>query len=119
MTNDRLVKKHFKKCKKGIMVYNFKEAIESRKVRMEDKYKIGLVYILEMVLLPKESYTYINLEHLSIVDDLEAFNSYSWGRKAFGHKIDVFTRDWKSLVKSYLINNEKYPYSIYGFPLAL
>ncbi|CAA2955589.1 Hypothetical predicted protein [Olea europaea subsp. europaea] len=47
VTNDRLVKKHFKKCKKGIMVRNLKEAIESRKVRMEDKYKIGLVYILE------------------------------------------------------------------------
>ncbi|CAA2999645.1 Hypothetical predicted protein [Olea europaea subsp. europaea] len=32
VTNDRLVKKHFKKCKKGITVYNLKEAIESRKI---------------------------------------------------------------------------------------
>ncbi|CAA3019821.1 sentrin-specific protease 1-like [Olea europaea subsp. europaea] len=31
VTNDRLVKKHFKKCKKGITVHNLKEAIESRK----------------------------------------------------------------------------------------
>ncbi|CAA3012249.1 Hypothetical predicted protein [Olea europaea subsp. europaea] len=117
--NDRLVKKHFKKCKKGITVYNLKEAIKSRKVCMEDKYKIGLVYILETILLPKESYTYINLEHLSMVDDLETFNSYLWGRKVFGCTIDVFMRDWKSLMKSYSINNEKYQYSIYGFSLAL
>ncbi|CAA3012135.1 Hypothetical predicted protein [Olea europaea subsp. europaea] len=86
---------------------------------MEDKYKIGLVYILETVLLPKESYTYINLEHLLMVDDLETFNSYPWERKAFGCTIDVFMRGWKSLMKSYLINNEKYPYSIYGFPFTL
>lgn len=119
VNNDRLVKKHFKKCKKGITVYNLKEAIESCKVSMKDKYKIGLVYILETVLLPKENYTYINLEHLSMVDDLEAFNSYPWGRKAFARTIDVFTRDWRLLVKSYLENNEKYPYSVYGFPLVL
>ncbi|CAA3001905.1 Hypothetical predicted protein [Olea europaea subsp. europaea] len=49
VTNDRLVKKYFKKCKKGITVYNLKDAIESCRVCMEDKYKIVLVYILETI----------------------------------------------------------------------
>ncbi|CAA3020002.1 sentrin-specific protease 1-like [Olea europaea subsp. europaea] len=65
VTNDRLVKKYFNKCKKGITVYNLKDAIESRRVCMEDKYKIVLIWAYEA--LPSIGRSYAeNLEEADL-----------------------------------------------------
>ncbi|OVA01168.1 protein of unknown function DUF1985 [Macleaya cordata] len=46
-----------------------------------DRVKLALVYMLEYFLLGKNKQeTYVNPIHLQIVDDLDLFNLYHWGR---------------------------------------
>ncbi|KAL2454518.1 Uncharacterized protein Adt_47981 [Abeliophyllum distichum] len=45
---------------------------------MEDKYKLGLVYILETMLRCKHHKTSIDVFCLDVVDNIEVFNAYPW-----------------------------------------
>lgn len=80
---------------------------------MLDRLKLGLVYILESVLRCHHRRTGIDLFHLQIVDDLDVFNTYPWGRRCFEDTVHVFTRS-HSRPKGTMRK-----YDTYGLPLAV
>ncbi|XP_022869371.1 uncharacterized protein LOC111388796 isoform X2 [Olea europaea var. sylvestris] len=59
---------------------------------MLDKLKLGLVYILESILRCRHRRTSIDLFSLDVVDDIDAFNSFSWGRRCYTDTLHVFRR---------------------------
>ncbi|KAL2506328.1 Uncharacterized protein Adt_21949 [Abeliophyllum distichum] len=81
---------------------------------MEDKYKLGLVYILETMLRYKHHKTSIDLFCLDVVDNIEVFNAYPWGRRCFIDTLHAFKRI--HTIKGSKTNQN---YDVYGFPLAV
>ncbi|XP_022895023.1 uncharacterized protein LOC111409242 isoform X1 [Olea europaea var. sylvestris] len=81
--------------------------------QMLDRLKLGLVYILESVLRCHHKKTAIDIFHLEIVDDIDRFNNYHWGRRCFEDTVHVFTRS-HSKPKGFVRK-----YNTYGLPLAL
>ncbi|KAL2466884.1 DUF1985 domain-containing protein [Abeliophyllum distichum] len=81
---------------------------------MKDKYKLGLVYILETMLRCKHHKTSIDLFCLDIVDDIEVFNAYPWGCRCFMDTLHAFKR--MHTIKGSKTDRK---YDIYGFPLAV
>lgn len=81
---------------------------------MLDKLKLGLVYILESMVRHHHKKTVIDLFfHLEVVDDINAFNNYPWGRIYFQDTVHVFTR-------SHLKTKESlFKYDICGLPLTV
>ena len=49
----------------------------------DDMVKLSLIYLLECGILGTESQTHIDNEHLTMVEDLDYFNSYSWGTLSY------------------------------------
>ena len=47
-------------------------------VEDDDILKLALLYFLEYGILGKESKAHIDIEHLTMVEDLDYFNSYRW-----------------------------------------
>ncbi|CAA2979799.1 Hypothetical predicted protein [Olea europaea subsp. europaea] len=115
--NCRLVKELFKcsngKIKRGLLLQVFK-----RCKHKNDKYKLGLLIILMYVLLAAEENTFVNPWLFYLVDDLDRFNNYSWGRKSYEYTIKVFKRNLGDILKGYT-TSQRYPYSLDGFPLAI
>ncbi|KAL2480464.1 DUF1985 domain-containing protein [Abeliophyllum distichum] len=56
---------------------------DNEKEDMDDKYKLRLACIYESVLRAKELNTKIDGHILDLVDDLDLFNEYPWGRKIY------------------------------------
>ncbi|KAL2526830.1 Uncharacterized protein Adt_11884 [Abeliophyllum distichum] len=81
---------------------------------MEDKYKLGLVYILETMLRCKLHMTSIDVFCLDVVDDIEVFNAYPWGRRCFMDTLHAFKR--MHTIKGSKTDRK---YDVYGFPLAV
>ena len=49
----------------------------------DDNLKLALLYFLEYGILGKESKAHIDIEHLTMVEDLDYFNSYRWGELSY------------------------------------
>ncbi|BBN70462.1 hypothetical protein Prudu_1481S000100, partial [Prunus dulcis] len=49
----------------------------------DDIYKLALVYFAELVVLGRDKHLNINLNYLTLVEDLDAFNRYLWGSVSF------------------------------------
>ncbi|CAA2972251.1 Hypothetical predicted protein, partial [Olea europaea subsp. europaea] len=81
--------------------------------QMLDRLKLGLIYILESLVRCHHKKTAIDLFHLEIVDNLDRFNDYPWGRRCFEDTVHVFTR---SHLKS---KGAMRKYDTYGLPLAI
>ncbi|XP_022895266.1 uncharacterized protein LOC111409451 [Olea europaea var. sylvestris] len=115
--NCRLVKERFKrsngKIKRGLLLQVFK-----RCKHKNDKYKLGLLVILMYVVLAAEENTFVNPWLFYLVDDLDRFNNYSWGRKSYEYTIKVFKRNLGDMLKGYT-TSQRYPYSLHGFPFAI
>ena len=88
--------------------------------------KIVLVWFLEGALLSSDPKKNISEFHLSLVDELDIFNEYPWGKVAFDM---VFDSLWvKNLAQKYRDHLRKFPhkqlpdmketYTLYGFPFA-
>ncbi|XP_022899392.1 uncharacterized protein LOC111412701 [Olea europaea var. sylvestris] len=60
--------------------------------QMLDRLKLRLVYILESVMRCHHKKTIIDIFHLEVVDDINAFNNYPWGRRCYEDIVHVFTR---------------------------
>lgn len=56
-----------------------------------DILKLELNYILESVLRCHHKKTTIDLFLLEVVDDINVFNNYPWGRRCFEDTVHVFT----------------------------
>lgn len=115
--NCRLMKERFKrsngKVKRGLLLDVFK-----RCKNKSDKYKLGLLVILVYVILSTEENTYINPWWFYLVDDVDRFNNYSWGKMSYEYTTRVFRRNLGETLKNYT-SSQRYPYSLHGFPLAI
>ncbi|XP_022859440.1 uncharacterized protein LOC111380180 [Olea europaea var. sylvestris] len=81
--------------------------------QMLDRLKLGMVYIVESVLRCHHKKTAIDPFYLEIVDDIDRFNDYPWGRRYFEDTVHVFTRSHskpKGVMRKY---------DTYRFPLAM
>ena len=58
----------------------------------EDRYKLGLLYFPETVLLGKEKMSLINLNWLEIVEDEKEFNQFPWGTETFQRTVHSLNR---------------------------
>ncbi|KAL2518885.1 Uncharacterized protein Adt_15132 [Abeliophyllum distichum] len=81
---------------------------------MKDKYKLGLVYILETVLRCKHHKININVFCLDVVDDVEVFNVYLWGQRCFLETVHAFKR-----IHTMKGSKSDRKYYVYGFLLAV
>ncbi|XP_022871451.1 uncharacterized protein LOC111390621 [Olea europaea var. sylvestris] len=81
---------------------------------MLDKLKLGLVYILESILRRRHRRTSIDLFSLDVVDDIDAFNSFPWGRRCYTDTLHVFRRV-HTMPKSERGDRK---YDVYGFCMA-
>ncbi|KAL5575871.1 hypothetical protein UlMin_017570 [Ulmus minor] len=98
----------------------------TQKCGREDRVKIALVWFLEGALLSSDPKKNISEFHLSLVDELDIFNEYPWGKVAFDMTFDSL---WvKNLAQKYRdrlrksphkqLPNVKETYTLYGFPFA-
>ncbi|BBH09082.1 hypothetical protein Prudu_021485 [Prunus dulcis] len=76
----RLQKRYF--IDEGITCNALEEAF-LRCTEEDDIYKLALVYFAELVVLGRDKHLNINLNYLTLVEDLDAFNRYPWGSVSF------------------------------------
>ncbi|KAK2661998.1 hypothetical protein Ddye_000572 [Dipteronia dyeriana] len=72
--------------------------------------KLALLYLLETVLLVTGKNPPLNSQHLLLVDDLEKFNKYLWGRVCFEMTMNS--------LKDALREKKPIVYNLVGFPFA-
>ena len=102
----------------------------------EDMVKLALLYFLKTVLFGKDQKVHIGAQHVELLEDLETFNKYLWGRKCYETTLNSLQKDFKKMSQDYhttsrkivsgkkrkrLANNEKdciRQYALHGFPYA-
>ncbi|KAF3455653.1 hypothetical protein FNV43_RR00292 [Rhamnella rubrinervis] len=90
--------------------------IKQNRLEYEDDFvRLALIYFLECGLLGKESQVCINLDYLSILEDLNYFNQYSWGLVSYNATLISLH---KALDLHHGELNKSSTYSLGGFPLA-
>ncbi|KAI5323924.1 hypothetical protein L3X38_032997 [Prunus dulcis] len=67
----------------------------------DDIYKLTLVYFAELVVLGRDKHLNINLNYLTLVEDLYAFNRYPWGSVSFDKIQDSLFSAPTKYVKSF------------------
>ncbi|CAL8133870.1 unnamed protein product [Prunus armeniaca] len=67
----------------------------------DDVYKLALVYFAELVVLGRDKHLNINLNYLTLVEDLDAFNRYPWGSVSFDKTQDSLFSAPTKYVKSF------------------
>ena len=88
-TSDEINKKFFsgsKSVKGKELIMMFSGSIEKSN---EEKVKLAKLFLLECVLFAKQK-AGIDMTHIPMANDDDAFDSYSWGRLVFEHTIDFF-----------------------------
>ncbi|KAK0575335.1 hypothetical protein LWI29_037540 [Acer saccharum] len=63
----------------------------------EDMVKLALLYFLETVLFGKDQKVHIGAQHVELLEDLETFNKYIWGRKCYKTTLNSLQRDMKKM----------------------
>ncbi|KAL2454251.1 Ubiquitin-like protease domain-containing protein [Abeliophyllum distichum] len=116
----RIVKDHFKKSGGKIMKGDVYEAFKRCKRNQTDKYKLGLIIILAYVLLATEENTLIELWWFELVDDLDRFDKFPWGKMSYDYTIRIVKRDMGDKLRNSLKEGEsRCRYSLHDFPLAI
>ncbi|CAA2998090.1 Hypothetical predicted protein [Olea europaea subsp. europaea] len=87
----RLKDKYFKSTER-ISCGELEKAFLRPSTPRADRYKLGLALIIEGVFNASDSHVGIELPTLSIVDDLDMFYSYPWGRVSYIRIIRGFRR---------------------------
>ncbi|KAL8468638.1 hypothetical protein ACS0TY_031727 [Phlomoides rotata] len=106
-SENRLLQEYFDGAE-SVVPNRLKDVFEEKAKTEEDRYKLGLVYIYEGMLKAKEPNTSIEVMNLAIVDNLDLFYIYPWGKKCYDFTIRGFQRN----------NISKIQYSLWGFPRA-
>ncbi|KAF3440778.1 hypothetical protein FNV43_RR19064 [Rhamnella rubrinervis] len=116
--SDRIKNRYFGHIHKikNMDVRNVFINVRRNQLEYEDDFmRLALIYFLECGLLGKESQVRINLDYLSMVEDLNFFNQYSWGLVSYNATL-------RSLQKALDLHrgelNKSSTYSLGGFPLA-
>ncbi|CAA3000433.1 Hypothetical predicted protein [Olea europaea subsp. europaea] len=87
---------------------------------LPDRYKLGLALIIEGVFNALDSHAGIELPTLSIVDDLDMFYSYPWGRVSYIHLIRGFRcRMGRTFVDATNKKEKAVTYIVHDFPIAM
>ncbi|KAI5351725.1 hypothetical protein L3X38_004616 [Prunus dulcis] len=94
----RLQKRYF--IDEGITCNALEEAF-LRCTEEDDIYKLALVYFAELVILGRDKHLNINLNYLTLVEDLDAFNRYPWGSVSFDKTQDSLFSAPTKYVKSF------------------
>ncbi|KAI5340628.1 hypothetical protein L3X38_019902 [Prunus dulcis] len=94
----RLQKKYF--IDEGITCNALEKAF-LRCTEEDDIYKLALVYFAELVILGRDKHLNINLNYLTLVEDLDAFNRYPWGSVSFDKTQDSLFYAPTKYVKSF------------------
>ncbi|KAI5334192.1 hypothetical protein L3X38_024325 [Prunus dulcis] len=94
----RLQKRYF--IDEGITCNALEEAF-LRCTEEDDIYKLALVYFAELVVLGRDKHLNINLNYLTLVEDLDAFNRYPWGSVSFDKTQDSLFSAPTKYVKSF------------------
>ncbi|KAF3440779.1 hypothetical protein FNV43_RR19065 [Rhamnella rubrinervis] len=90
--------------------------IKQNRLEYEDDFvRLALIYFLACGLLGKESQVCINLDYLSMLEDLNYFNQYSWGLVSYNA---ILISLHKALDLHHGELNKSSTYSLGGFPLA-
>ncbi|KAL5563080.1 hypothetical protein UlMin_032827 [Ulmus minor] len=109
-----------KKAEKGE-----KKKAEKEKDLTTDRMKIALLYFLEGVILGADPKRNVSTFHMSMVDDLDMFNSYHWGTVVYDTTVDSLQgkdmaekyreRLRKPPTNSYRTSRRRIPYTIWVF----
>ncbi|KAI5352394.1 hypothetical protein L3X38_005285 [Prunus dulcis] len=94
----RLQKRYF--IDEGITCNALEEAF-LRCIEEDDIYKLALVYFAELVVLGRDKHLNINLNYLTLVEDLDGFNRYPWGSMSFDKTQDNLFYAPAKYVKSF------------------
>ncbi|KAF3438743.1 hypothetical protein FNV43_RR21507 [Rhamnella rubrinervis] len=85
---------HLKKIKnsnvRDVFLYSNFNKLEDK----DDMIRLTLIYFLKYGLLDKESQVSIDIQYLSMVEDLEYFNEYAWGLESYNATISSMHRVW-------------------------
>ncbi|CAL2240348.1 unnamed protein product [Prunus armeniaca] len=100
----RLQKRYF--IDEGITCNALEEAFV-KCTEEDDVYKLALVYFAELVVLGRDKHLNINLNYLTLVEDLDAFNRFPWGLVSFDKTQDKGRGKGKSKVTGTSRRNEK------------
>ncbi|KAF3432485.1 hypothetical protein FNV43_RR27225 [Rhamnella rubrinervis] len=101
---------------KNIDVRNVFVNVRRSQLDYEDGFvRLALIYFLECGLLGKESHIRISLDYLSMVEDLNYFNQYSWGLVSYNTTLISLH---KALDLHHGELNKSSTYNLGGFPLA-
>lgn len=110
-SDDRLRNIYFHGTKRITMVMLFETFHQCE--NMEDKFKLGLVMLVECVLKPVGRY--INYQTLGMVENLDEFLIYPWGRISYFVLLNSLQQRAQKLRNNQQTDRK---YSIHGFPLA-
>ncbi|CAL2247477.1 unnamed protein product [Prunus armeniaca] len=94
----RLQKRYF--IDEGVTCNALEEAF-LRCTEEDDIYKLALVYFAELVVLGRDKHLNINLNYLTLVEDLDAVNRYPWGSVSFEKTQDNLFSTLTKYVKSF------------------
>ncbi|XP_062085609.1 uncharacterized protein LOC133791706 [Humulus lupulus] len=91
-SNNNLKNKYFKD--RSIKIEDVANVLDNipKEERMKDRVKLCFIYLLSAFLLNSSAGTTIDLSWLRLVDNLEIFDQYPWGRLVYEKIIDQITR---------------------------
>lgn len=94
------------KGKKGLVLLDIEKAFEEvgrkKKGKGTTVLKLALLYVLYGILLVRDRKSRrIDIRYIHLVDKLEAFNSFPWGRVVFEHLVEETRRCMKKQLKEY------------------
>ncbi len=117
-TSQRIINTYFEgktKIKTSKLREVFEELNINQVAERDDFVKLCLMYFLEVGILGKESQVNINLDHFSMVEDLDYFNQHPWGQESF----DLLIASMRKALDTHGgALNKSLTYSLCGCPLA-
>ncbi|CAH9063427.1 unnamed protein product [Cuscuta epithymum] len=108
--------KYFPHCKTKVMRRDIKkvfQAIEKGSEHNDDIIKLSLLFVLSHSFLSAEGGVSLNNAYINLVDDLDRFNAYPWGRAIWKDMVSYFKAGVNSMQ-----SNESH-YNVYGCVMAL
>ncbi|CAA2996231.1 Hypothetical predicted protein [Olea europaea subsp. europaea] len=115
----RLKDKYFKHVDK-ISYAQLEQTFLRSSTPRADRYKLSLALVIERIFNAPDNNVGIDMETLSIVNDLDLFFLYPWGRISYGRLIKGFRGRWARKFLDATKKKEKaVSYTIHDFPIAI
>ncbi|KAK3183237.1 hypothetical protein Dsin_030523 [Dipteronia sinensis] len=82
----------------------------------EDMVKLALLYFLETVLFGKDQKVHIEAHHVELLENLETFNKYQYGRNCNETTLNSLQRDLRKLSQEYHTTSKKMIWACEAIP---